>query len=90
MMTIFTRYRGPTNMRGSRVTATTPNGLRATVPWDHALDADDNHDAAARKLAHAIEGMVRVWIRGYGRDGERVYIGLPGPTLDAADVAFTA
>jgi hypothetical protein len=47
---IVTRYHGPTNTRGSRVTATAQAG-RATVGWDHALNSDQNHAAAARALA---------------------------------------
>ena len=43
---IQTKYHGPTNSKGSRLTATAAAG-RVTVPYDHALDLDDNHRAAA-------------------------------------------
>lgn len=47
---ILTKYLGPTNTRGSRVKATTGSGASITIPWDHELDADQNHAAAAMAL----------------------------------------
>jgi hypothetical protein len=47
---IVTKYLGPTNFRGSRVKATASAGS-VTVSWDHALDAESNHVAAAKALA---------------------------------------
>jgi len=45
---IRTVYKGPTDFRGSRVIATNvTSGKRVTVPWDHALDAPENHQLAA-------------------------------------------
>jgi len=46
---IETRYLGPTNTYGARIKAKCDGGS-VIVYWDHALDADDNHLAAARKL----------------------------------------
>ena len=50
MVAIMTKYLGPTNTRGSRIKAYTANGQSVTVSWDHALDADENHENAARVL----------------------------------------
>lgn len=47
---IQTTYKGPTNYRGSRVIARCDAG-RVVVPWDYALNASANHEAAARALA---------------------------------------
>lgn len=47
---IQTRYAGPTNYRGARVIARAQAG-RIVVPWDHALNVEDNHLAAARAFA---------------------------------------
>lgn len=47
---IETTYKGPTNSRGSRVVASVPS-TRIVVPWDYALNPDDNHAEAARQLA---------------------------------------
>jgi len=47
---IETRYVGPTNHRGSRIIATTERGHRLTRAWDHALNSDENHHAAADAL----------------------------------------
>lgn len=46
---IETRYLGPTNTKGGRIKATAWAGS-ITVPYDHALDAQDNHKAAALTL----------------------------------------
>jgi hypothetical protein len=58
MVAIQTKFIGPTNTRGSRVKAWIPNDrawasepVRAlTIDWNHALDSEDNHKAAAVAL----------------------------------------
>ncbi len=50
MQAIITKYFGPTNFRGSRVVAKCEAGSIA-VPYDDALNSEDNHKAAARALA---------------------------------------
>jgi hypothetical protein len=51
---IITRYLGPTNHLGSRVVAThkrdSETTWRAVLHWDHALNAEQNHQAAASQL----------------------------------------
>lgn len=44
---IVTKYLGPTNHKGARVKASAQAGS-VTIPWDHALDVEANHTAAAR------------------------------------------
>lgn len=46
---IITKYLPPTNSRGARVKAKCYAGS-VTIPWDDALDVDDNHTAAAVAL----------------------------------------
>ena len=46
---IETRYLGPTNNRGGRIKATAWGGS-ITVGYDHALNTDDAHRAAANAL----------------------------------------
>ena len=50
MQAITTRYHGPTNCRGSRISARAQAG-RLSLPYDHALTLDGNHEAAAAALA---------------------------------------
>jgi hypothetical protein len=50
MKAIRTTYIGPGNVKGSRVTARDSDGNRVTLTWDPALNADDNHRAAAYAL----------------------------------------
>lgn len=47
---ITTKYHGPTNTRGSRISASAEAG-RIFVPYDHALSLSDNHAAAAAAFA---------------------------------------
>lgn len=46
---IVTKYHGPTNTRGSRISATAEAG-RIMLSWDYALNGSDNHKAAAQAL----------------------------------------
>lgn len=50
---ICTKYTGPTDTKGSRVRASIGKrkGCSISIPWDHALDVAENHDAAAVTLA---------------------------------------
>ena len=50
MKAIETRFHGPTNVRGSRFSATDSDNNRVTVSSDHALNSDENHRAAAEAL----------------------------------------
>ena len=57
MQTIETKYLGATNYKGSRIKATQSANFGSdykpktiTVHYDHALNADGNHQEAARKL----------------------------------------
>ena len=74
MKAIFTKYHGPTNVKGSRVSASDSDGNRVTLSWDCALNTDQNHRRAAVALCHKMKwagklaegdtrtGMVFVWI----------------------------
>lgn len=47
---IQTKYHGPTDSRGSRITARC-EAKRITVSWNHECDVFENHRRAALKLA---------------------------------------
>lgn len=49
MVAIVTKYLGPTNHHGARIVVKSDAGKvsRMTVSWDHALNPEDNHRAAA-------------------------------------------
>lgn len=59
---ITTKFLPTTNFRQSRVKATC-QGSSLTVGWDHALNTEGNHIAAARKLAASL-GWSGTWIGG--------------------------
>lgn len=45
---IVTKYHGPTNTRGARISANAGMGRRCSIPYDHA--AHNPHDTAALAL----------------------------------------
>ena len=49
MQTITTAYAGPTNTKGSRVMVKSWLKNKA-FSWDHALNSEENHKAAAQQL----------------------------------------
>lgn len=61
---IVTKYLGPTDHRGSRVKAIADAGS-ITLSWDHALNPEDNHRAAAEELARS-KGWLWEW-KGSGK-----------------------
>ena len=50
---IETKYLGPTNHKGARI-VTRCDAKRTITPWDHALNAADNHAAAAVALGESL------------------------------------
>lgn len=46
---ITTKYHGPSHVKGSRVSARCQRGS-ITLPWNDALNSDENHRAAALAL----------------------------------------
>ena len=54
---VVTKYIGPTDHRGSRVRATGPAGQSVVVSWDHRINAEGNHAAAAAALADKVWGF---------------------------------
>lgn len=49
MQAIQTKYHGPTNTKGSKITARAEAGS-VSVSYDHALNGQENHREAARAL----------------------------------------
>jgi hypothetical protein len=72
MQAIQTRYHGPTDHNGSRITARCDAG-RVTVPYDHALGLPENHDAAADALIRKL-GWTGRYVSGALPDGSYVHV----------------
>lgn len=68
MKAIRTKYHGPGNVRGSRVSATDEDGNRVSVPYNHAAARYGSHDAAALELCRKM-GWTGTLIRGSLGDG---------------------
>lgn len=82
MKAISTRYHGPTNTRGSRITADDGDGNRITVSYNDALNQQDAHASAACALCRKMgwetlsyspesrkEGITGELIAGATKDG---------------------
>ena len=53
MQTITTEFKGPTNTKGSRIL--TKSWLKnKAVAWNHALNTEENHKAAAQALVDVL------------------------------------
>jgi hypothetical protein len=73
MKAITTKYHGPSNIKGSRYSASDCDGNRVILSANDALDSDANHMAAVKALCvkmkwqgellggWAANGMVWVW-----------------------------
>lgn len=55
MKAIVTKYHGPTNVRGSRYSATAEGGNRITVSADDRIGNEENHAAAALALCNKLD-----------------------------------
>lgn len=56
MQAILTRYHGPTNVKGSRISARYAGGS-IVRGYDHALNLNQNHEAVARELAAKLDWL---------------------------------
>ena len=82
---IETRFIGPTDYRGSRISAVCKRGsdrtYRKTISYSHGLNSEANHQAAAEAVMAVMETDLayegcepfRVIARGYGGRSERGY-----------------
>lgn len=76
---IVTKYYGPTNTRGSRFKATCEAGS-VYMPYNHALNAENNHIAAARKLSEKMGWNTDyhgALVAGILPDGSYVHVEMP-------------
>ena len=71
MQAIQTKYLPATNRRGDRIIAKCHSG-KITVPWNWALDTEENHRAAAYALARSL-GLFGAWVSGWLADSSYVH-----------------
>lgn len=79
---ITTKYLGPTDRTGSRIKATSSGGLSRTVHYDHALDLDDNHKAAAVALCKKMEWKGKLAVGGGVKGTGNVYVFIDTDTFE--------
>jgi hypothetical protein len=77
MQTIITKYIGPTDKRGSRISATTSGGSgRIVRPYRGSERNEVNHREAAKALAEKLEWSGK-WIGGSGKGPTMVWVWIP-------------
>ena len=75
---VTTYYLNPTDKRGARIKARTLGGdTTVTLAWDHGLNSDDNHKAAADELAAKLGWLVTGWLMCNSRGGGQVFLQIP-------------
>ena len=74
---IETRYLGATNTKGGRIKATAWAGS-VTVPYDHALDVQDNHRAAQLALRHKLGWQGKYAQGGNAKGDGYVFVNVEG------------
>ena len=84
-LTIETAYHGPTNTRGSRISATCKRDSETTyrtfIHYQHELDSDANHQAAAEALMAEMDAALtydgaepfQIVARGFGGRSDAGY-----------------
>ncbi len=85
-LTIETRFLGPTDARGSRITAVckrdSDRTYRKTVSYQYGLDGSGNHESACRALIDVMDADLRIDSdqadfqivgRGHGGSNESAY-----------------
>lgn len=73
MQAIETEYMGPSSVRGARIRVRSQS-KSITVPWDYALDQNENHNVAAFSLAERLS-WVGKWAGGGSPNGKgNVYV----------------
>jgi len=75
---IQTKYHGPTNTKGSRISATSASGIKIFIGYPHELsEGVDSHALAAatlaRKLGWTAEAFEAHWVAG-GTKGGYVFV----------------
>ena len=72
---ILTRYHGPTNYRGSRISADYAGG-RVYVGYEHELNLAENHANAANVLVHKLEWNTDngKWVGGTIPSGDMAWV----------------
>lgn len=78
---IVTKYHGPTDTKGSRVSATAAAGKR-WFDWDDALNPEENHCGAATRFASGFSWLAQgETLQGGGLpDGRYCWVIVPAAT----------
>lgn len=81
---IVTKYHGPTNVKGTRVSARC-DAKRRIYWWDHSLGTAENHQTAAMMLAQEL-GWSGMWCGGSLSTGGYVFVQNDGDGFAVAGV----
>lgn len=75
MTCIETKFIGPTNTRGSRISATAlSTKQRIVIDWDQSVNSDQNHKVACLRLAVKFGWIHGDWVMGAGSNGSQIFV----------------
>lgn len=80
---IITKYHGPTDTRGSRISATCASG-KTSIPYPYHLEGIAAHADAARELCEKL-GLVGRFTSGHLPDGRYVFTFVQSETFDVLE-----
>ncbi len=74
MQSIETKFIPATNHKCSRIKAASSGGLSVTLGWEDALNADQNHQRAAKTLILKYGWDHHAWFSGGLKHGGQVFV----------------
>ncbi len=80
MKAIVCKYHGPTNTRGSRISASAEGGNRISIPYPHELSGEDVYRAAAEALCKKMNWPGK--LAGGGTEDSHVFVFVDKNTED--------
>ncbi len=85
MKAILTKYHGPGNVRGSRISATDSDGHRVSIKLESEWSMDEAHQIAARTLCAKMGWTGRLVSGGLGHNQVHVWVRPDGMPLAGSD-----
>lgn len=74
---ITTRYHGPANVRGAKISARAPDNRAAFLDYDHSVHHAGRHAAVAKAYAERMN-WPGLYVGGYAQDEDRVFVCVDG------------
>jgi hypothetical protein len=81
---ITTKYHGPTDTRGARISATSESGIKVFIPYPHELRSEEGHIKAMRALCSKLK-WVGKYVGGAVKNGYVFVALLPNEIVEVTE-----